>query len=113
MYEDRPWLVWVLGAVLLTAGGYWGWRLLSSGSNGFSSETLAEDVTIKYTDTGKTAVIMRGSVVRELSARKLPIDPSVGLRNPETNKNTGFPENEALWKQIISEVEQFKKARGR
>ena len=102
-----PWLGWALAVVLLVGAGVMYMRL-RPGGQAYSLERMTENVTIRCTETGKEWTMPRGRMEKELFGRPGPIDPSVGLANPDTGKPTGFPVDD--WKDTVERINNEKQA---
>jgi hypothetical protein len=65
---------------------------------------LAQDIAVRYEDTGDQVMMKRAILERKLAARlaqEKKLDPAVGLENPKTGKPTGFPVDRELWDDLI------------
>jgi hypothetical protein len=105
---EKPWLKWAIGGLVVLVL-ILGWqRLRPRNESTLSGDSLIEEVTIKYTDTGKTVKMLRGRLVRELVGREGAIDPNKGLKNPETGEYSGVIINESEWQKLVKDVNQAK-----
>jgi hypothetical protein len=87
---------------------------LRPGREAYSLQRMTENVTIRCTETGKEWVMPRGRMEQELFGRPGPLDPSIGLTNPDTGRPTGFPVDD--WKETVERINKDKAdlaARGR
>jgi hypothetical protein len=100
--RSKPWLGWVLAAVLLFVCGWVWYRSLLGGSNLTSVDRMAQEITIKDRETGEEWTIARGRMELYLWERQMPIDPNQGLPNPKTGKLTGFPKSE--WESTVDRI---------
>ena len=75
---------------------------LAGPENPYTHERLTEDVTLKCRETGFEMTIPRGRMEQMLWDRPAPIDPTVGLTNPETGRPTMFPKSE--WEQTVQRI---------
>ncbi len=100
---EKPWIAWIVVGVMGIIGAILVLRGLRGGD---TTRELAQDVTIRYEDTGTLETINRGrfeSLLIEISARgDLKVDE--GLTNPKTGKKTGFPEDRAYWDRIVPAI---------
>jgi hypothetical protein len=100
--NEKPWLGWAMAAALLVVSLVLYYRL-SGGSDPHSIARLSQMVTIRCAETGDEWQMNRGMLEKALLERPLPIDPNVGLQNPNTGKFTGFPVD-SVWKSTIDRL---------
>ncbi len=102
--REKPCVLWaaigalVLAAVLVLV------RFTAGGHAPDSIEALSQEVTIRCSETGKEWTVQRGRMERDLLLRGVPIDPSVGLPNPDTGRPTGFPADRDMWERTIKRL---------
>lgn len=75
---------------------------LTGPENPYTHERLTEEVTLKCRETGFEMTIPRGRMEQMLWDRPAPIDPALGLTNPETGRPTMFPKSE--WEQTVQRI---------
>jgi len=75
---------------------------LTGPENPYTHERLTEEVTLKCRETGFEMTIPRGRMEQMLWDRPAPIDPALGLTNPETGRPTMFPKSE--WEQTVRRI---------
>ena len=101
--QEKPWIGWVALAVMLSIAGYLVARQFLAQDQ---AAVLAQDVTLRYEDTGTEQQVNRGqfeSLLMQLSARgELRLDE--GMTNPATGKKTGYPVDRQYWEQIVTAV---------
>ncbi len=105
----REWLAknpstgWVLALLIAVASvGLYYFR--SGGeSDVYSPESMREELTVRFTDTGETIKIPRGRLDRMLRDRKT-LDPAEGITNPATGKPTGFLVDEDEWSGMLNRI---------
>jgi hypothetical protein len=102
-----PWLGWALAAAILVVAAVMYWRL-SPARAAYSLDRMTENVTVRCTETGNEWTMPRGRMEKELFGRPGPIDPGVGLVNPDTGKPTGFPVDD--WKSTVDRINKEKQA---
>jgi hypothetical protein len=104
----------IAGAVLLVAVVIAVVRLDLGGSG---PRIATNRITVRFEDTGEEMEFDKVLIERGLRDRTPPLDASVGIVNPKTDKPTGFPKDRDWWKQAIdrasSEAIAAKKAPGR
>ena len=83
-------------------------RRLTRPQNPYSFERLTQEVTLVCRETGEEFTMPRGRVEQMLWDRPAPIDPSVGITNPNTGLPTLFPKNE--WETMIDRINADRKA---
>jgi len=116
LFSEKKGLSYMLVAVLVAAVAFWGYRLFFADRNDvLSTEALSEDVTVLFTDTGDTRKMARGDIVRELLDRdgNTAIDPSNGITNPKTGKQTGVIVSDGAWKKLIEGVNRERSFKGK
>jgi hypothetical protein len=101
LLNRSPWAKWLIPLVLLGAAVIFFVRGTRS-SNPYSFDQLSETVTLVCRETGEEFKMARGRVEQELWTRPLPLDPDVGLVNPNTGRQTLFPKSE--WEQTIERI---------
>ena len=62
----RPWLGWAFAGVVVVASVFMYFRLRSTDEGALSGDSLTEEVTVKYTDTGETVMALMLELNREL-----------------------------------------------
>ncbi len=101
--RDKPWIGWVMLAVLLFVAGFLVARQFLVRDQ---AAILSQDITLRYEDTGTEQQVNRGqfeSLLMQLSARgELRLDE--GMTNPQTGKKTGYPVDRAYWEQIVPSI---------
>lgn len=75
---------------------------LTGPKNPYSLERLTQDVTLVCRETGEEFRMPRGRMEQMLWDRPAPLDPGVGLVNPDTGRPTLFPKSE--WEQTIERI---------
>lgn len=83
-------------------------RRLTRPENPYSFERLTQEVTLVCRETGEEFKMPRGRMEQMLWDRPAPIDPSVGLINPNTGRPTLFPKNE--WEDMIERINTDRQA---
>ena len=107
MLDRSPRVGWLLALLFLVAGVLLFVRLRTSPGT-YSYERMSQDVRVRCSETGEEWTVMRGSMEKELLARRGKIDSSQGLTNPKTGRPTGFPINE--WQETIDRLNREKEA---
>jgi hypothetical protein len=102
-----PWMGWLLAITLLVVGGVMYMRMRPSNA-AYSGARMMQDVTIRCTETGKEWSMPRGRMEKELFGRPGPLDASIGLTNPDTGRQTGFPVDD--WKETVERINKDKQA---
>ncbi len=105
--NKSPWARWVIPLAILGAAVVFFVRGARS-SNPYSFDQLSETVTLVCRETGEEFQLSRGLVEKELWTRPLPLDPEVGLTNPNTGRQTLFPKSE--WEQTIERINADRQA---
>lgn len=102
--NQRPWIGWSLAGLLFLIV-VWRFATQSGPQAGpYSPERMTEMVHIRFTDTGTEMDIPRGRLDKMMRERGTVLDPSIGLPNPETGKNTGFPISKDDWDGMINRI---------
>ena len=104
----RPWLGWVFAGIVVLAAVFMYFRMRGGDESALSGDALTEEVTVRYTDTGKTVTMLRGRLTRELLSSDGMVDPSQGIRNPETGLLSGVLVNDRDWKRLVAEINVLK-----
>lgn len=107
LLQERKWLVYAAIGVAVLFVGFWGYRIVFGGNDGLmTSESLAEDVTVKFTDTGESIKMPRGDVVRQLLDRpgNTPLPETTRVGHPKTGVQTGIVGSDSTWKKFIDEI---------
>lgn len=102
--NQRPWIGWSVAGVLFLIVV---WRFVTHAgpeAGPYSPERMTEMVHIRFSDTGKEMDIPRGRLDKMMRERGTVLDPSIGLLNPETGKNTGFPISKDDWDGMINRI---------
>lgn len=110
--NEKPWLGWIVAALLFVVAAFFAWRSLSSGGDMYSADRMTEIVTIKFTDTDDTIEMPRGRLIKQLLEQGGTLDPGKGLINPKTQQPTGFLFNKSEWDRMISELNADRAAAG-
>jgi hypothetical protein len=116
LYQERKWLFNAAAGVLLLCVAFWGYRLVFAKADGLmTSESLAADVSVTFSDTGETIKMPRGDVIRQLLDRpgSAPLAPTERIGHPKTGKQTGMVGSESAWKKLIDEVNTERSYKGR
>src|SRR5690606_41679622 len=79
-------------------------RFAAGGASQTSIEYLTQEITIRCSETGKAWSMPRGRLEKELLLRGTPLDPSVGLKNPDSGRPTGFPADRDMWERTIKRL---------
>ena|SRR5690606_33945952 len=111
--QEKPWVAWVAVAVLVLVAGWVLLRFTGGEASPTSVEYLTREVTIRCNETGKEWSMPRGRLEKELLLRGTPLDPSVGLTNPDTGRPTGFPVDRDEWERTIKRLNDEAARRGR
>lgn len=106
--NGKPWLGWAMASVLLVLAVVM-YFSLSGGGGKYAAERMAEQVTIRCSETGDEWTITRGLLEKALRGRGDTVDPNVGIDNPKTGKPTGFP-IDSSWKEMITRINKEKEA---
>lgn len=104
----RPWLGWAFAGAVVVAAVVMYFRMKGGDEGALSGDALTEEVTIRYTDTGKTVTMLRGRLTRELLGKDGKLDPSQGIRNPETGQLSGVLVNDKEWNKLVAEINALK-----
>ena len=104
----RPWLGWAFAGAVLVAAFFMYLRMRPSDEGALSGDSLTEEVTVKFTDTGETVTMLRGRLTRELLGKNGKIDPTEGIVNPKTGKPSGILVSDKQWKKLVAEINALK-----
>jgi len=105
--RQKPWIGWaVVGGLCLIAAAAVAIQFTGGPPDNAS---LANEVTIRYEDTGTEVKIPRGRVEQTIWDRPLPLDPAQGLENPDTKKLTGFYPDRDDWKKMVEDIAEQRK----
>lgn len=113
---ERKWLVYTATGVAVLFLAFWGYRLtFRSGDSFMTTDSLAEDLTVKFPDTGESITMARGDVVRQLLERpgSGPLPPETRIGHPKTGKQTGIVGSESSWKKFIDSVNVERSYKGK
>jgi hypothetical protein len=83
-------------------------RRFAGPQNPYSFDRLTQDVTLICRETGEEFIMPRGRMEQQLWQRPAPIDPTLGLTNPNTGRPTLFPKNE--WEATIDRINADRQA---
>lgn len=83
-------------------------RRFAGPKNPYGFDRLTENVTLVCRETGEEFTMPRGRMEQQLWSRPAPIDPNVGLVNPNTGRPTLFPKSE--WESTIDRINADRKA---
>ncbi|HYD02035.1 MAG TPA: hypothetical protein VEB22_12475 [Phycisphaerales bacterium] len=104
----RPWLGWAFAGVVTVAAVTMYFRMRSGSEGVLSGDTLTEEVTVKFTDTGETVKMLRGRLTRELLGKAGKLDPAEGIVNPKTGKASGVLVSDGEWQRLVAEINALK-----
>lgn len=102
--NQKPWMGWVVAALLFCVAAFFAWRSLNRGGDMYSGSSMTEIVTIKFTDTEDTMEMPRGRLIKLLLDQGGKLDPGKGLINPKTQQPTGFLFNKPEWDRMIQQL---------
>ena len=101
--QEKPWIGWSVVAALLVFGAY---LVVRNFVGAETPELLAQDIVIRYEDTGDEESVNRGHfevlLVRLANRNELKLDE--GMTNPKTGKKTGYPIDREYWERIVSSI---------
>ena len=83
-------------------------RRFAGSPNPYSFDRLTQEVTLVCRETGEEFTMPRGRVEQQLWQRPAPLDPTVGLTNPNTGRPTLFPKTE--WEATIDRINADRQA---
>ncbi|MDX2146172.1 MAG: hypothetical protein SFZ23_01520 [Planctomycetota bacterium] len=105
---NKKGLGWVVaGLILLVAVGIQVYRSFASDPN--DPAFYQENVTIRFTDTGKEVTMRRGRFEKELRLQDGLLDPAKGIRNPETGEFSGILVSKTEWQQTVERINAEKR----
>jgi hypothetical protein len=113
---ERKWLVYAAAGVAVLFLSFWGYRLVFAGGDSLmTTDSLAEDLPVKFTDTGETITMARGDVVRQLLDRpgNAPLPPETRIGHPKTGKQTGIVGSEPSWKKFLDSINVERSYKGK
>jgi hypothetical protein len=116
LFEERKWLVYTAGGVLALFLCFWGYRVVFGGSESLmTTDSLAEELSVKFSDTGESVTMARGDVVRQLLERpgSTPLPPETRVGHPKTGKQTGMVGSESSWKKFLDQINVERSYKGK
>lgn len=99
--EKYPWWPIPILAIVLLVGAAWLLRSVVRQPDLMSSESMAENVDVYFSDTDTTMAVPRGRIIGELSLLNAAADQNTRLKNPANGKLSGVVKDEAEWKRLI------------
>lgn len=105
--NEKPWIGWTVAAVCASVA-----TLFVTGVIGGSrspAERLAEEVTIRCTETGEEWSMSRGEFERELLLRPGSLDAAAGIPSPFADgRPTGVLVNKREWEETVERINAAK-----
>ena len=108
--NSKPWIAWVVAAASLTVATLFVTGVIGGG-RGAGPQALAEEVTIRCTETGQEWTMSRGEFERELLLSPGQIDPNAGIPSPYAEgRRTGVLVNKREWEATVERINAAKRA---
>jgi len=101
--DEKPWIGWAVVGVLALVGV---WFIARNFVAPDPANVLAQDIVLRYEDTGDEQTVNRGQfqtlLIQLANKGELKVDE--GMTNPKTGKKTGFPVDRAYWNKIVPQI---------
>ncbi|MEM1331522.1 MAG: hypothetical protein AAGG07_13285 [Planctomycetota bacterium] len=107
--NERPWIGWTVAAVCATFATLFVTGVI--GREPSPQEMLAQEVTIRCTETGEEWTMTRGEFERALYLAPGRLDPERGIPSPHADgRPTGVLVNKQDWEQTVARINAAKDA---